>query len=291
MIRTLFIIAAAGLVLATASLGGAFALGGRDMARHGWSWTFKDEDGDTVRFQRADDTRTPEVTRQIAWTGGDTLTIDLAADVDYVQGDTAGVTVTGPADLVEKVRLVDGRLTWVADDADGPNHETVVFGRNRDGRGMWAHSEAVNIVVTAPNVSTFNLDGSADLTLKDYDQDTLAVDISGSGEVYANGRVRSLELDISGSGDADLSGLSATDANVAIAGSGDATVAPTNRADISISGSGDVDMATRPATVNQDISGSGDVNFVNVSTTVTTSRDVVRSPGVSVSTSTERPAA
>ena len=39
MIRTLFIIAAAGLVLATASLGGAFALGGRDMARHGWAWT------------------------------------------------------------------------------------------------------------------------------------------------------------------------------------------------------------------------------------------------------------
>ena len=261
MIRTLFIIAAAGLVLATASLGGAFALGGRDMARHGWAWTFHDDDdGDTVRFQRADDTRTPEITRQIAWTGGDTLTVDLSADVEYVQGDTPGVTVTGPAALVEKVRLIDGRLTWVADHADGPNHETVVFGGNQDRLGMWAHSEAVHIVVTAPNVKTFNLEGSADLTLKDYDQDTLAVDISGSGEVHANGRVRSLELDISGSGDADLSGLTATDANVAIAGSGDARVAPTGRADISISGSGDVEVTTRPATVNQDVSGSGDVS-------------------------------
>lgn len=261
MIRTLFIIAAAGLVLATASLGGAFALGGRDMERHGWSWTFKDEDGDTVRFQREDVARGPEVTRQIAWTGGDALTVDLSADVDYVQGDTAGVTVTGPADLVEKVRLVDGRLTWVSDDRDGPNHETVVFGRNRDGRGIWAHSEAVRIVVTAPNVKTFNLEGSADLTLRDYDQDTLAIDISGSGEVSANGRVRTLELDISGSGDADLSGLTATDANVAIAGSGDARVAPTGRADISISGSGDVDVTTRPATLNQNVSGSGEVTL------------------------------
>ena len=290
MIRTLFIIAAAGLVLATASLGGAFALGGRDMARHGWSWTFRDPDGDTVRFQRADDTRTPEITRQIAWTGGDTLTIDLAADVDYVQGDTAGVTVTGPADLVEKVRLVDGRLTWTADDADGPNHETVVFGRNRDGHGMWAHSEAVHIVVTAPNVSTFNLEGSADLTLKDYDQDTLAVDISGSGEVTATGRTGALELDISGSGDADLSGLAAKDANVAIAGSGDATVAPTDRADISISGSGDVDLTTRPATVNQNVSGSGEVDVAAVSTTIKTTREIARGPGVSVSTSREVPA-
>jgi len=261
MIRTLFIIAAAGLVLATASLGGAFALGGRDMARNGWAWTFHDEDGDTVRFQRADDSRSPDVTRQIAWTGGDTLTVDLSADVDYVQGDTAGVTVTGPADLVEKVRLVDGRLSWVVDDSDGPNHETVVFGGNRDGRGMWAHSEAVRIVVTAPNVKTFNLEGSSNLMLRDYDQDTLAIDISGSGEVTATGRTRALEVDISGSGDADLGSLTATDANIAIAGSGDATVAPTGRADISISGSGDVALTTRPATVNQSIDGSGEVTL------------------------------
>ncbi|AQR60926.1 DUF2807 domain-containing protein [Brevundimonas sp. LM2] len=261
MIRTLFIIAAAGLVLATASLSGAFALGGRDLARHGWAWTFKDEDGDTVRFQRADDQRSADVTRQIAWTGGDTLTVDLSADVDYVQGDTPGVTVTGPADLVEKVRLIDGRLTWAAEDADGPNHETVVYGRNKNGRGMWAQSEAVRIVVTAPGVHTFNLQGSADLTLKDYDQETLTVDISGSGEVWANGTARALELDISGSGDADLSALATTDANVAIAGSGDARVAPSGRADIAISGSGDVDVTTRPATVNQNVSGSGEVSL------------------------------
>jgi len=260
MIRTLFIIAVAGLVLATASLGGAFALGGRDMARHGWSWTFHDEDGDTVRFQRADDSRAPDVTRQIAWTGGDTLTIDLSADVEYVQGDTAGVTITGPADLVQKVRLADGRLTWSADETDGPNHETVVFGGNRDGRGIWAQSETVRIVITAPNVKVFNLQGSSDLTLTDYDQDTLAIDLSGSGDVSANGKVGALELDISGSGDADLTSLTTTDANIAIAGSGDASVSPTGKADIAISGSGDVNVTTRPTTMNQNISGSGDVS-------------------------------
>ena len=259
MIRTLIIIAVAGLVLATASLAGAFALGGRDMARHGWEWTFHDKDGDTVRFERDDGTRGPDTTREIAWTGGQTLTVDLSADVDYVQGDTAGVTVTGPANLVEKVRLIDGRLTW--QDTDGPNHETVVFGRNEHGRGVWVHSEEVKIVVTAPNVNTFNLEGSSNVYLRNYDQDTLAVDISGSGEVSATGRTRTLEVDISGSGDADLGSLVTTDANVAIAGSGDAVVAPTGRADISIAGSGDVDLTTRPATVNQDITGSGDVDM------------------------------
>ena len=288
MIRTLLIIAAAGLVLATASIGGAFALGGRDMARHGWEWTFRDRDGDTVSFERDDGTRGPDVTRTLEWTGGQTLTIDLSADVDYVQGPTAGVTVTGPAQLVEKVRLVDGRLTWA--DRDGPNHETVVFGRREHGRGIWVHSEEVKIVVTAPNINSFNLEGSANLMLLDYDQDTLQVDISGSGEVSATGRARALEVDISGSGDADLGALSATDANVAIAGSGDAVVAPTGRADITIAGSGDVVLNTRPATVNQQVSGSGEVDFASVSTTITTTREIARGPGVSVSTSTTEPA-
>lgn len=259
MIRTLFIIAVAGLVLATASLGGAFALGGRDMARHGWEWTFRDKDGDTVSFERDDGTRNPDTTRTLAWTGGQTLTVDLSADVEYVQGDTPGVTVTGPAQLVEKVRLVDGRLTWA--DTDGPNHETVVFGRNEHGRGIWVHSEEVKIVVTAPAINTFNVEGSASVLLRDYDQDTLSVDISGSGEVSATGRTRALEVDISGSGDADLGSLVTTDANVAIAGSGDAVVAPTGKADISISGSGDTVLTTRPATVNQNISGSGEVDM------------------------------
>lgn len=288
MIRTLLIIAAAGLVLATASIGGAFALGGRDMARHGWEWTFRDRDGDTVSFERDDGTRGPDVTRTLEWTGGQTLTVDLSADVEYVQGDTPGVTVTGPAQLVEKVRLVDGRLTWA--DTDGPNHETVVFGRNEHGRGIWVHSEEVKIVVTAPNINSFNVEGSASVLLRDYDQDTLSIDISGSGEVTATGRTRALEVDISGSGDADLGALAAIDANIAIAGSGDAVVAPTGRADISIAGSGDVVLNTRPATVNQQVSGSGEVDFATVSTTITTSREIARGPGVSVSTSTKVPA-
>ncbi len=284
MIRTLFIIAAAGLVLATASLGGAFALGGRDLARHGWEWTFHDHDGDTVTFERDDGTRQPEVTRTLAWTGGQTLTIDLSANVEYVQGDTPGVAVIGPADLVERVRLDGSRLSWV-EDTDGPEHERVVFGRRQGGRGIWLHSDQVRIVVTAPNINTFDLEGSSGLSLTNYDQDTLSIDISGSGEVSAAGKARTLELDISGSGEADLKDLTLTDANVAIAGSGDAALMPTGDVQVTISGSGDVDLLTRPANLRQDVSGSGDVDVSR--TTVRTTRELARVPGVSVSTSRE----
>lgn len=258
MIRTLLIIAVAGLVLATASFAGAFALGGRDMARNGWEWTLHDPDGDTVTFERRDGTEGPDATRTLEWTGGQSLTVDLSADVEYVQGATPGVTVTGPQEMIDRVRLVDGRLTWA--DREGPEHERVYFGRRENGRGIWLESDRVRIVVTAPNVNDFDLEGSSHLTLRDYDQDTLTLDISGSGEITAFGKARTMELDISGSGEADLQNLTLTDANVAIAGSGDATLTPTGRVDVSISGSGDVDLLARPAQLNQDISGSGDVD-------------------------------
>ena len=262
MIRTLLIIAVAGLILATASFAGAFALGGRELAANGWEWTLHDPDGDTVTFERRD-TRDhgPETTRTLEWTGGQSLTVDLSADVEYVQGATPGVTVTGPQEMVDRVRLVDGRLTWV--ERDGPEHERVYFGRREHGRGFWLESDRIKIVVTAPNVNDFDLEGSSHLTLRDYDQDALTLDISGSGEITAFGKARSMELDISGSGEADLEGLTLTDANVAIAGSGDATLTPTGRVDVSISGSGDVALLTRPAQLNQNISGSGDVDVAS----------------------------
>lgn len=257
MIRTLLIIAGAALVLAVVTIGGAAALGGRDMARHGWEWTFHDDDGDTVSFERADGTQPAEVTRTLAWTGGDTLVVDLAADVAYVQGATPGVVVTGAPSLVERVRLEGNRLTMT--DAEGPQSERVIFGRRADGTGIWVGSDEVRIVVTAPSVKTFDLRGSGDLELRGYDQDALTIDQSGSGDIAATGRVRSLTLDQSGSGDADLSALSAVDAVVDLSGSGGADIAPTGLATVSISGSGDVDLSTRPASLRQNITGSGDV--------------------------------
>lgn len=297
MIRTLFIIAGAGLVLATACIGGAVALGGRDLAQNGWAWTLRDDNGESVRFERIRGGGTadlgPVITRTLAWTGGSTLGIDSAITVEYVQGAEAGVVVTGPKGLADRVTLIDGRLSL----SDG--EERVVFGWNENGPTARSERDELRVVVTAPGINSFDVEGSGDLTLNDYDQDTLSIDISGSGAVTGTGRTRALQLDISGSGEADLEGLSLTDANVTIAGSGDATLAPTGRADIAISGSGGVDLLGRPATLNQNISGSGEVSIRNARTetaapnavsrttiTRTETRQISQHPRVSVQTTT-----
>ena len=128
MIRTLFIIAGAALVLCIVTVGGAIALGGHDLQRHGWAWTIKDRDGETIRFERVKSGEVedlgPFTTRTLAWTGGDTLTVDSSIDVEYRQGPENTVVVTGPKALADRVRLDGGRLSL------GDGDERIVLSRS-----------------------------------------------------------------------------------------------------------------------------------------------------------------
>lgn len=255
MIRTLFIIAGAATVLALASIAGAMALGGADLRRHDWSWTFRDDDGDNVRIERirGGAERGPDVTRDLEWSGSDRLSVEIPGDVIFIQGTETKVTVTGARTAVERVRLENGRL-WMAD-----GEERITLGWRHGEITGWSDNDDLRVTITAPSVSRFDLSGSGSLSIRDYDQPRLAVDISGSGEVDARGRAPNLSVEVSGSGEADLAGLETRDASIAIAGSGDVTAGPTGRADIEIDGSGDVRLTRRPADLHQSVSGSGDI--------------------------------
>ena len=260
MTRSLFIIAGASFVLALACLGGAAALGGRDLAANDWTWVISDREAgpdDHVSFERGD--LGPDVTRTLDWNGGETLTVDLSADVAYVQGDKPGVVIRGPKSAVERVRLVGGRLTL----ADSDDYAERVFIRwGPTGIHGWSESERLKITVTAPAVDSFRVAASGDLTVEGYDRPTLDIRLDGSGDVEVDGKAGKLDLRINGSGDAELDGLEVTDVNIDIAGSGETHVGPTGAAVVNISGSGDVTFTRRPKSVQQDISGSGDVEGV-----------------------------
>lgn len=257
MIRTLLIITGASLILCLFAGAGAMALGGRDLARNGWTWTIHDRDGDSIRFERsipAD--RGPPVTRTLAWTGGDRLQIEVPGDVIYVQGPEAGVVVEGPQSIAERVRVVDGRLTM----SDGANEEHVAVNWTRNGLHAWSSSDELRITVTAPSVKRFDIRGSSDVSIRAYDQPTLSINLAGSSSVEAAGKATTLDIDISGSGDIDAEAVEVRDAAIDISGSGDVRMGPTGSVSVDISGSGDVGLTRRPARLNQDISGSGDVD-------------------------------
>ncbi|MFN3815735.1 GIN domain-containing protein [Brevundimonas sp.] len=239
MIRSLFIIAAASLVLTIVCLGGAAALGGREVARDGWSisgdgWNLVQSD---FHWDSSDE---DIVTREIAWEGGEALAFDLSARVIYAQGDEPSITVAGPAEVVDHVTFADGRFDL------------------EDGARTGRHSRP-RITIVAPAVSRFTLNGSQDLEIRDYDQPALILAVSGSGGVEGYGRTEALTVTIDGSGDVDLDGLPSTDAVIEINGSGDVEAAPSGQVDVTIRGSGDVDLATRPRQLNSEIVGSGSV--------------------------------
>ena len=264
MIRNLTIVAVASFVLALGCFGGAAAIGGRDLLTHGWNipsdWhvdVSDDDDHVTITQNGVGAGDREETERQIAWGGGDALQIDLPAEVTYTQGAPgagASIKVSGPKYLVDRVEVENGRIRFKGDDDSGDINIT--------GHGIHisrGHDQLV-IEVTAPSVRDFTLNGSGDLTLRAYDQPTLALEINGSGGVDAQGKTAKLDLRVSGSGEADLSGLDAGDTKVAVAGSGEAKIAPHGATQVEVAGSGEVEVTTKPTSLVSNVAGSGEVH-------------------------------
>ena len=250
MIRVLVMIAVTGFLVSVVTLSTAVAIGGPEIFTDSvwnrwvgsdghWGWSSDDHGSRRWGYGWSHDAG-PDGTREVAWTGGDTLDIDLPADVTYTQAPGPGkLTISGPQREVENVEVQDGHVSF-----------------RRHGR----HWGDLTIVMTAPGVTRFDLSGSGKLDIEGYRQDKLSLDISGDSEVSAKGEAKSLALSISGSGSSDLSDLKVADANVEVDGSGDATLAPTGAAIIDISGSGDVTLLGRPAKLESNVSGSGSIH-------------------------------
>lgn len=243
MIRVLLMIAVAGFFLSLVTLSTAVAIGGPDaLARGAWSsgrWWDWDWDVDR-HIDISDHDSGPEITREIAWPGADKLELDVAAEVTYTQAEGPGkLVITGPRRAVERVEVGDdGRISYE-------------HGARRHGR--------LQIVMTAPAVTRFELNGADRLVVNGYRQARMDVRLSGSSEMVAQGETGVVEVEINGSGEADLGDLKTREASVDISGSGEATIAPTEAADLDISGSGEVTLLTNPARLTSDVSGSGSV--------------------------------
>lgn len=256
MIKTLFIIAGAGIVLATGSLIGAAALGRADLQANDWTWSLADNSNGSDDFRMQRGGGQPDVTRALTWAGGDRLQIEVPGDVIYVQGANPGVVVTGPRELADRIRIVGDRLTL--DDDDHTEHGYIRW--TGHGFRVWSADDQLRITVTAPAVTSFDVVGSSDLMIRDYDQPALNLILSGSGDVTARGAARTVQVDVSGSGDVDLAAVNTVDADVRVSGSGDVRVGPTGKAAVDISGSGDVELTRRAAAVSRTLSGSGDID-------------------------------
>lgn len=96
----------------------------------------------------------------------------------------------------------------------------------------------------------------------DVDMPRVRAEVTGSGDARLSGTTRTFEGEINGSGNIAAYGLMSEDTKVEINGSGDAEVFASKQLEVDIAGSGDV-AYKGTASVNQSVHGSGSVRKVN----------------------------
>jgi hypothetical protein len=176
------------------------------------------------------------------WNGGDTLALDAPINIRYQPKGEPGVSLTGPAEVLQHVKVSDGRI---AADTNIPR----------------ANGKKIEAVVSGVPIRKFVVNGGENLDLGEIDQEGLDLHLNGSGTVSGRGKVDHLNLTIAGPGEAKLGGLEVMgDAKISILGSGDASLSPHGRVKLFIAGSGNLQLLTKPAELRQTIVGSGEVS-------------------------------
>jgi hypothetical protein len=228
MPRTLVISSVAGLALCAIFLGLAVRIGGDDIFHDARS---------LEPMKPLIDLASHKAWR---WNGGDTLALDAPINILYQPKGDPGVSLTGPAEVLQHVKVSDGRI---AADTNIPR----------------ASGKKINAVVSGVTIRKFVVNGGENLDLGEIDQQGLDLHLNGHGTVIGRGKVNQLNLTIAGSGKANLGGLSVMgDSNISILGSGDASLSPHGRVKLFIAGSGDLQLLTKPSELRQTIVGSGE---------------------------------
>jgi hypothetical protein len=117
----------------------------------------------------------------------------------------------------------------------------------------------VVVEASVPELTSIAASGSGDIDADGIEADSFEIRSDGSADFDLDGKVGQLAVDIDGSGGAELGGLAARDARVAVSGSGDVEVRADERLDVDVEGSGDVRYHGDPA-LTQQVEGSGELS-------------------------------
>ena len=178
------------------------------------------------------------ITREIPWDDSTSLTVGVRSVVRYVQAPGAGSVV-----------------------ASGPHRSvsTLVVG-NGDIRDQLLHTGAtLELIVTAPAISRFYLNGNSRLSIEGYDQKNLFVSTEGKAAVDAAGRVNDVAVEMKGIGTVNLARLAAENATASIGGMSTLVVAPSIDANLNVRNFASVVLVSRPQVLKKSLVDSGRV--------------------------------
>ncbi|MGR9052074.1 MAG: head GIN domain-containing protein [Gammaproteobacteria bacterium] len=117
----------------------------------------------------------------------------------------------------------------------------------------------LTVELSSPELSSFSMRGAGDITLNDLRGNVLRLDLNGSGDIKAQGRVSQLSINLTGASDVHAMDLVSDDADVRLMGSGDLDLTVHRLLKVQITGSGDVTYYGNPEKIEKRIIGSGDI--------------------------------
>ena len=228
------VVGISGMAMCIVCLTAAFAIGGKALRDSGVDFGGIG-DGHRCAFGPSNS----HGSRNLAWTGGDSVAIAIPAQVHYRRGTGDEVVISGDTAVLPHIHITDSTLKLDC---------------------RW-HDSGSEIDVTLPGRAFrgFKIAGAGSLVLDNIDQDDLKISIAGAGEVKANGKADNLDLDMAGAGDAKLGALAANSVRVNMAGANHAVISPRDDLKVHIAGLGDVKLLTEPHKIESDIAGAGHV--------------------------------
>jgi hypothetical protein len=175
--------------------------------------------------------------------------VDLAGTLtaEVTVGKPASVTITGDADLVDKV------TTTVKDG--------VLVLNTRDLHVRHRRNTHLRAIITAPDLSSLAITGTGTFTVAGLANDRLAIDVPGTGSIKASGSTGALSVRLGGTGEVTGRDLTAKDLVVDIDGTGSARLNATRSVDIRISGTGSLNVHGHPSQIKKTVTGLGSVHI------------------------------
>lgn len=172
------------------------------------------------------------------------------------QGSPQKVEIEGSTEALEKIKTkVEGNKLTIGPDDNWFNWS-------------WGDDNKVVVYVTVASVEGLSVSGSGDLIAQTkITSNELDLNVSGSGSLEAEIEAGDVDANVSGSGNMNLKGR-CKNVETDISGSGNVelNLVISGTADFDISGSGEVEAAGTAQTVKAEITGSGKVLGANLET-------------------------
>jgi hypothetical protein len=190
----------------------------------------------------------PRVTHTRDVAAFDRVVVGDSIDVEVVRGDPQ-VEVYAGEDVMDRVRTESsgGELRVRLVDRG------IVIGPDPLGD--------VRVRIATDRLEGVEIHGSGDVALTGVDEERLALEVRGAGEIDAAGTVGHLDATIQGAGEANLSELAARTAEVLVQGAADADLNVADELEVTVQGAADVSYRGDPV-VRSDVDGVGDVQRI-----------------------------